>query len=295
MTKNTYQTWLDTAIATLSQSGDSEAKIDAFCLLSFVTGKNRASLVAFGETELTDLEVTQLDNLLARRLTGEPLAYILGERAFWSLDLAVAPSTLIPRADTEVLVEKALALAEKKIAQGQLSLAILDLGTGTGAIALALAKELYPQCQKKGIHLSVMGVDFQADAVDLAKGNAERNGLADYVEFKQSDWFKAVEGQFDIIVSNPPYIDERDPHLSQGDVRFEPKTALVAANEGYADLFHLIDYSPKFLKAEGWLLMEHGFEQARKVQEYFAQRSWQHIETIRDYAGLDRVTLAQII
>lgn len=286
-----YQTWLNQATLKLQAKGDSEAKLDAFCLLSFVTQKNRASLLAFGETLLTAAQIQRLESLLARRLTGEPLAYILGEREFWSLNLAVSPATLIPRPDTEILVEQALVKAQHFLDKNS-SLRILDLGTGTGAIALALGCELTPQCRKCGVNLDIIGVDFQPQAVALAQQNAERNGIQN-VQFLQSDWFSNLSGEFDIIVSNPPYIDAADPHLAQGDVRFEPNSALVAADNGLADLNHIIQTTPNYLRQNGWLFLEHGFEQRTAVQTIFKQNQWKNIQTVKDYGGNDRVTFAQ--
>lgn len=286
MTAISYQEWLKKATLQLQQSGDEEHQIDAQTLLSFVTKKNRAMLFAFGETLLSKEENEQLEVLLKRRLTGEPLAYLLGSRGFWSLELDVSPATLIPRQDTERLVELALEIAlEKQTTQS--NLAILDLGTGTGAIALALAQEL-------GEKVAITGVDFMPEAVNLAKQNALKNQLP-WVTFFESSWFDEVEGLFDVIVSNPPYIDEKDPHLSQGDLRFEPTTALVADNHGFADLFSIIDQAPHFLCSQGWLLLEHGFEQGERLRQYFADKNqWQKIRTEKDYANNERVTLAQL-
>ena len=231
----------------------------------------------------------KLTALLDRRLKGEPIAYILGEKEFWSLPLNVSEGTLIPRPDTEILVEKALQIALEKLEENSPHLRILDLGTGTGAIALALASELSPICQKKAIQLDVIGVDLMPEVVKLAQSNAEKNQLK--VQFFQSRWFEHVEGPFDIIVSNPPYIDENDEHLSQGDVRFEPRSALVAGKNGLADLRHLIEYAPVYLKDNGYLLLEHGWKQGEEVRSIFWQNHWQGVATIRDYGDNERVTL----
>ena len=227
--------------------------------------------------------------LLDRRLKGEPIAYILGEKEFWSLPLNVSEGTLIPRPDTEILVEKALQIALEKLEENPPHFRILDLGTGTGAIALALASELFPICQKKAIQLDVIGVDLMPEVVKLAQSNAEKNKLK--VQFLQSRWFEHVEGQFDIIVSNPPYIDETDEHLSQGDVRFEPRSALVAGENGLADLRHLIECASVHLKDNGYLLLEHGWKQGEEVRSIFWQNHWQGVATIRDYGDNERVTL----
>ena len=231
----------------------------------------------------------KLTALLDRRLKGEPIAYILGEKEFWSLPLNVSEGTLIPRPDTEILVEKALQIALEKLEENPPHFRILDLGTGTGAIALALASELFPICQKKAMQLDVIGVDLMPEVVKLAQSNAEKNKLK--VQFLQSRWFEHVEGQFDIIVSNPPYIDETDEHLFQGDVRFEPRSALVAGENGLADLRHLIECATVHLKDNGYLLLEHGWKQGEEVRSIFWQNHWQGVATIRDYGDNERVTL----
>ncbi|WP_408021832.1 peptide chain release factor N(5)-glutamine methyltransferase [Spirabiliibacterium pneumoniae] len=290
----TYADWLKSAVETLTKCGVGQsAKLDAYLLLEKVTGKTRAQLIAFDDEFLTDTQLSALTALFNRRCQGEPMAYILGEKAFWSLNLDVDSSTLIPRPDTEVLVERALDLARAAIAQlNPPHFAILDLGTGTGAIALALACELQPYCQQHDCHLRVVGVDKIESAVALAKRNQQRNGIF-CVEFVQSDWFHALLGQhFDLIVSNPPYIDAADPHLEQGDVRFEPRSALVAQKCGLGDIEQIIRQSPAHLNDGGYLLLEHGWQQGEAVRSQFLQQHWQHIQTIFDYAGLERVTLA---
>lgn len=209
-----YQHWLREAISQL-QASESPRR-DAEILLEHVTGRGRTFILAFGETQLTDEQCQQLDALLTRRRDGEPIAHLTGVREFWSLPLFVSPATLIPRPDTECLVEQALARLPEQPCR------ILDLGTGTGAIALALASER-PDCE-------ITAVDRMPDAVSLAQRNAQHLAIKN-IHILQSDWFSALAGQqFAMIVSNPPYIDEQDPHLQQGDVRFEPLTALVAAD-----------------------------------------------------------------
>ncbi|MDU1107216.1 MAG: peptide chain release factor N(5)-glutamine methyltransferase, partial [Enterobacter sp.] len=241
--------------------------------------KARTYLLAFGETELTAEQEAQLAALLARRKTGEPVAHLVGEREFWSLPLYVSAATLIPRPDTECLVEQALARLPAA------ACSILDLGTGTGAIALALATER-PDC-------TVTAVDVMPDAVALAQRNVERHGLCN-VTVLQSSWFEALENRsFAMVVSNPPYIDEHDPHLAKGDVRFEPLTALVAANAGLADLDHIVTTSRKHLLPGGWLLVEHGWTQGEAVRALFTQAGYGAVETCRDYGGNERLTLGQ--
>ena len=285
-----YKEWLAQARADLAQKNPSEnSKIDALVLLQYATGKPRTQILAFDDTEIDEKVRLKLTALLDRRLNGEPIAYILGEKEFWSLPLNVSKSTLIPRPDTEVLVEKALQISLEKLEQNPPHFRILDLGTGTGAIALALASELSSICQKQQISLEIIGVDLMPDVVALAQSNAERNQLN--VEFLQSRWFENITGQFDLIVSNPPYIDAQDEHLCQGDVRFEPLSALVANNAGYADLRYIIESAPNYLNFNGALLLEHGWQQGEKVRSIFQENHWEMVETVRDYGDNERVTL----
>lgn len=266
--------WLQTARERLTPGSDS-ARLDAELLLAFVLQKNRTWLYTWADKALTAAETAQAEQLLMRRLNGEPVAYIIGERDFWSLNLAVSPATLIPRADTETLIEWALELPLPANSR------VVDLGTGTGAIALALASE-QPSWM-------VTGVDYQPDAVALAQSNARRNGLP-RVTFIQSDWFSALDGRFDLIVSNPPYIDAGDEHLSQGDVRFEPRSALVADDHGLRDLAIIIDRAPAYLQGNGWLLLEHGWQQADAVCDLLRQRGFVDVENRRDLGGQPRIS-----
>ena len=285
-----YKEWLAQAITDLAQKNPTEnSKIDALVLLQHATGKSRTQILAFDDTEIDEKVRLKLTALLDRRLNGEPIAYILGKKEFWSLPLNVSKGTLIPRPDTEILVEKALQIALEKLEKNPPHFRILDLGTGTGAIALALASELYSICQKQQISLEIIGVDLMPDVVALAQSNAERNKLN--VKFLQSSWFENITGQFDLIVSNPPYIDAQDEHLSQGDVRFEPLSALVANDAGYADLRHIIELAPSYLNSNGALLLEHGWQQGEKVRSIFQENHWEMVETVRDYGDNERVTL----
>ena len=286
----TYNEWLLKAIEVLNQINPTEnGKVDALVLLQHATGKSRTQILAFDDTEIDEKVRLKLTALLDRRLKGEPIAYILGEKEFWSLPLNVSKGTLIPRPDTEILVEKALQIALDKLQENPPHFRILDLGTGTGAIALALASELSPICQKRQISLEIIGVDLMPDVVELAQSNAEKNKLN--VQFLQSRWFENITGQFDLIVSNPPYIDAKDEHLHQGDVRFEPLSALVANDAGYADLRHIIELSPSYLNSNGALLLEHGWQQGEKVRSIFQENHWEMVETVRDYGDNERVTL----
>ena len=285
-----YKEWLAQAIADLAQKNPTEnSKIDALVLLQHATGKSRTQILAFDDTEIDEKVRLKLTALLDRRLKGEPIAYILGEKEFWSLPLNVSKGTLIPRPDTEILVEKALQIALEKLQENPPHFRILDLGTGTGAIALALASELSSICQKQQISLEIIGVDLMPDVVALAQSNAERNNLN--VQFLQSSWFENITGQFDLIVSNPPYIDAQDEHLGQGDVRFEPLSALVANDAGYADLRHIIELASSYLNSNGALLLEHGWQQGEKVRSIFQENHWEMVETVRDYGDNERVTL----
>ncbi|ABQ98451.1 TPA: peptide chain release factor N(5)-glutamine methyltransferase [Haemophilus influenzae] len=285
-----YKEWLAQAMADLAQKNPTEnSKIDALVLLQHVTGKSRTQILTFDDTEIDEKVRLKLTALLDRRLKGEPIAYILGEKEFWSLPLNVSKGTLIPRPDTESLVEKALQIALEKLEENPPHFRILDLGTGTGAIALALASELAPICQKRHIPLEIIGVDLMPDVVALARSNAERNQLN--VQFLQSSWFDNITGKFDLIVSNPPYIDVQDEHLHQGDVRFEPLSALVANDEGYADLRHIIELASSYLNSNGVLLLEHGWQQGEKVRSIFLENYWEMVETVRDYGDNERVTL----
>jgi len=255
------------------------ALLDAQVLLAFALGKETIYLMTWPERELTASQQSQFKTLIDKRINGQPVAHLTGEREFWSLPLKVNDSTLIPRPDTEVLVEIAL---EKALEKESTDLHILDLGTGTGAIVLALASEL-PKAK-------CIGVDASEEAVKLATENCDMLKFNN-VQIKQSNWFDNVQGQFDIVVSNPPYIDVNDQHLSQGDVRFEPLSALVANEQGLSDIRHICEHANDYLKAGGCLLFEHGFEQAQAVQKILAECAFINIKSYQDYAGNDRVTL----
>lgn len=272
-----FTRWLTHAVGRLAASDS--PKRDAEILLGHVTGRARTYIMAFGETELSDQALLQLEALLSRREKGEPIAYLVGEREFWSLPLSVSPATLIPRPDTECLVEQAL------LRLGAGSSRVLDLGTGTGAIALAIASER-PDCQ-------IIGVDLQPAAVSLAQYNGQKLSIAN-ASFLQGSWFAPVAGQrFALIASNPPYIDAADPHLEQGDVRFEPATALIADNNGLADIDYIVAHAPAHLDPQGWLLLEHGWQQGEAVRDILQAAGFTQVETVKDYGDNDRVTLGQ--
>ncbi|MEZ8606818.1 peptide chain release factor N(5)-glutamine methyltransferase [Vibrio sp. 10N.239.311.G01] len=278
----TVESALKAAIVKLQEGDNTSPSIDAAVLLCHALDKPRSYLLTWPEKHLTSEQESEFNALLKRRLTGEPVAYIIGEREFWSLPLKVSPSTLIPRPDTERLVEVALDKTFGK--QG----AILDLGTGTGAIALALASEM-PNRQ-------VTGIDLRPEAQQLATENAQRLNITN-ATFLHGSWFEPLisEGvvKFSLIVSNPPYIEKNDPHLSQGDVRFEPITALVAEEKGLADIRYISENARGFLENEGWLAFEHGYDQGLAVREIMQALGYLDVVTEKDYGGNDRVTLGR--
>lgn len=254
------------------------ASLDAQVLLAFVLDKETIYLMTWPERDLSTQQKSQFEELIEKRANGQPVAHLTGQREFWSLPLKVNNSTLIPRPDTEVLVEIALA-------KSTTNAHILDLGTGTGAIILALASELP--------NAVCTGVDFSEQAVKLATENRDNLKL-NKVSIQQSNWFEKVQGQFDIIVSNPPYIDANDVHLKRGDVRFEPLSALVANEQGLSDIRHICEGAKSYLKENGCLLFEHGFEQGASVQAILRENGFTNIKTEQDYAKNDRVTLGHL-
>jgi release factor glutamine methyltransferase len=259
------------------------SRLDVEVLLSHILDKDRSFLYAWPEYQLSEQQQHCFDEFFNRRLQGEPVAHITGQREFWSLLLNVSPATLIPRPETELLVELALSLP--LINQPS----ILDLGTGTGAIALALASE-HPDWK-------IVAVDSFPEAVKLAEKNRKQLGFKqkngfDNVKVLQSHWFSNLKGQtFDLIVSNPPYIDAEDKHLNQGDVQFEPRSALVAEERGLSDLGTIIHSAQTYFNDEGWLLLEHGYDQGQAVRTMMQAAGFSGIATHADLAGLDRVTL----
>ncbi|MEH6388707.1 peptide chain release factor N(5)-glutamine methyltransferase [Pseudomonas profundi] len=252
-------------------------RLDAELLLAHALNKPRSFLMTWPEHQPQPEQIERFQHLLQRRRAGEPVAYLLGRRGFWSLDLEVDSSTLIPRPDTERLVEVALERVVKHPAR------VLDLGTGTGAVALALAVER-PAWE-------VTGCDSAAPAVALAERNRQRLGIGN-ATFVLSDWFAGLaQGKaFDLIVSNPPYIAENDPHLVEGDVRFEPATALVSGPDGLDDIRHIAQAAPDHLQPDGWLLLEHGWEQADAVRDLLAARGFAEVQSWQDLAGHQRIS-----
>ena len=251
-------------------------RLDAEVLVMHVCGLSRSGLIARGNVALTSDRRQRLDELLARRTQGEPVAYLTGTREFWSMEFTVTPATLIPRPETEALVEKALGRipenAEWKIA---------DLGAGSGAMALALAKER-PRCR-------IIATDILPAALEVARSNAGKFGLTN-IEFREGDWFNPLAGEtLDMIVSNPPYVRADDPHLRQVDLRHEPVTALVSGADGLDAILHIALHAQEFLKAGGWLMFEHGWDEAVAVGELLRQYGYSDMVYHQDLAGHARV------
>jgi release factor glutamine methyltransferase len=268
-------------LATTLNLPAAEAAIEAQILLRYVLGNiSRAWLISHEDQALTAEQQTLFDGLLQRRLQGEPIAYILGQREFYGLDFSLTSDVLIPRPDTETLVDAAL----QRIAPDQ-PCRVLDLGTGSGAIAIAIATQR-PQA-------SVTAVERSNGALKVARHNAERLNASNLQLF-QSDWFSALASQtFNIIVSNPPYIAAADPHLQQGDLRFEPPSALASGMDGLDDIRRIVMQAPGFLAQGGWLLLEHGHDQAEAVAALLKQSGFEEVGHATDLAGIQRVTFGK--
>lgn len=253
------------------------ARIEVQTLLQHVLQVPRAYLLAHPEQVPDSKQLAAYDAILQRRLQGEPIAYLLGEREFFGLNFHVTPATLIPRSDTELLVELAL----QRLPQGK-ACRVLDMGTGSGAIALAVAHSR-PDA-------AVTAIDASEAALEVARENVHRLGVSN-VNFLHSNWFSALDGQrFDLIVSNPPYVRAGDVHLTQGDVRFEPISALASGADGLDDIRSIISSAGAYLEQGAWLLLEHGYDQAQSVQELLQQKNYVRIFSAKDIAGIDRVS-----
>lgn len=254
-----------------------EARIEVQMLLQRVLKVPRVYLLAHSEQILDETQQANYDLLLQRRLQGEPIAHLLGEREFFGLNFKVTPATLIPRPETELLVDLAL----HRMPQGR-PCRLLDLGTGSGAIALTIA-HARP-------NVDVVAVDASDAALQVARENAQRFGLVN-AHFLHSDWFSALDDdRFDLIVSNPPYIAADDTHLAQGDVRFEPMSALASGVDGLDDIRHIVTVAPNFLAANGWLLLEHGYDQAGAVRTLLRENGFDEIFSAKDIAGIERAS-----
>jgi release factor glutamine methyltransferase len=248
--------------------------LEARILLVHALHLTRVQLITRSDRALTAQEAESLSTLFRRRIDGEPIAYIVGEREFFGLAMETTPDVLIPRPDTELLVELAL---ERLPVGGR----VLDMGTGSGAIAIAIA-HTRPDA-------SVTALDVSEAALEVARRNAHRHGA--HVRFLHSDWYRSlVNEQFDVIAANPPYIVAADPHLSEGDLRFEPAGALTDHADGLSALRTIVDGAPRHLKAGGWLLMEHGYDQAAAVRAMLLQHGWHEVQSWKDLAGIERVS-----
>lgn len=258
-----------------TESGDAE------WLLAHVLGQSRGWLYAHGDDELDAAAQARFAELLARRIAGEPVAYLVGRRGFWCFDLKVTPATLIPRPETELLVELALArLPTDRVPD------IADLGTGSGAIALALAHER-PEAR-------VIATDASAAALEVAADNARALGLQN-IDFLRGDWFAPLQHKvFDLIVSNPPYIAATDAHLEQGDLRFEPPGALASGVDGLDALRTIVRDAPAHLAAGGWLLLEHGWDQGEAVRALLTRAGLADVGTARDLEERDRISFGRL-
>lgn len=260
----------------------SEAVRDAELLLTHVLQKSRAWTYAHASDSIDEESASVFRTLVARRKSGEPIAYLTGHREFWSLDLAVAPAVLIPRPETEMLVETALQHVPQNI-----QMEIADLGTGSGAVALAIARER-PLA-------SVLATDASAPALDVARGNAIRNGIAN-VDFALGNWCAALgDRRFDVIVSNPPYIAENDPHLRAGDLRFEPAAALASGKDGLDAIRRIVHDAPTHIKRRGFLLLEHGYDQGEAVRDLLRARGFADVFTAHDLESRDRVSGGAVV
>ncbi|MFA5959907.1 MAG: peptide chain release factor N(5)-glutamine methyltransferase [Tatlockia sp.] len=253
------------------------ARLDAEILLSQAMQKNRTWLYTHPEAILNDSEILTFQQLISQRESGIPIAYLTKTRSFWSLELAVSEDTLIPRPETELLVELALSLLAEDVEQH-----LLDLGTGSGAIALA--------CAADRPHWHITALDINPRALHIARANALRLSIGN-VDFMQSNWFDALPATlFDAILSNPPYLAESDPHLLKGDVRFEPKLALVSGEKGLDAIQQIIEQSLARLKPNGLLLIEHGFEQKTAVRSMLRDYGYKKVQCWQDWQGNDRIS-----
>ena len=260
----------------------SSARLDAELLLAHVLKTSRSHLYTWPEQQIAPPFLSEFQTLLQQRIQGWPIAYLLGHQAFWTLDLLVTPATLIPRPETELLVETVLQLGKQDQVQ-----TVLDLGTGSGAIALAIAKE-QP-------HWHIHAVDVSNDALAVARENAQRHQIHN-ITFHQSHWLDSLPTDLraDILVSNPPYIAEHDPHLQQGDVRFEPCSALIAGTDGLDAIRHIVGSAHKFMNPHAWLLLEHGYDQAQAIIELFTLHNITSAQQRPDLHGHIRISYGQV-
>ncbi len=271
--------YIERAVAALTPCSPSP-RLDAEALMMHVCAIDRAGIITRHGEMLGDKQVEQLDSLLLRRKSGEPIAYLTGKREFWSLDLHVSHHTLIPRPETEILVEHALARIPHDAVWD-----IADLGTGSGAIALAIISERR-NCR-------IVATDLSSAALEIARENARSHSF-DQITFQEGHWFAALAGrQFDMLVSNPPYVCEGDAHLNTGDVRFEPDLALVAGSDGLSAIREIAEGARAHLRPGAWLLLEHGFDQAHAVRDILGRHGYRRCESHPDLAGHVRITVGR--
>lgn len=265
---------------TLVTLNSTSPKLDAEILLAHVLKKPRSFLYSHADEKIATNYVQQFNQLINRRKDGEPIAYIIGEQDFWNVKLKVDQNTLIPRPETETLVEKCLAYCAEKE-----NLTVLDLGTGSGAIAIALAKEK-PSWR-------IIAIDISSNALNIAKENARLNHVEN-VEFYLSDWCGVLPvHQADVIISNPPYVNDDDELICQGDVRFEPRIALQSGKDGLRDIRQIIHQAKSILVKGGFLLLEHGYTQQQQILDLLDQEGYQQRQGFTDLAGLDRIVFAR--
>lgn len=268
------------ARSVLAPLGDA-ARIEAELLVAHAAGLERAAVYAHPEQRLSEQTLERAHAAVRRRATGEPLSHITGSREFWSMSLEVSSNTLTPRPETEHLVDRAL-----QQIRADAPATVLDAGTGSGAIAIAIASERR--------HADICAVDVSMDALGVARRNAERHAPG-RIEFVHASWFDALRGRrFDLIVSNPPYVEAADPCLQASPLRFEPLMALAAGPQGLDAIEHIVAHAPDHLHAEGWLLIEHGADQGPAVRRLMTLRDFDQVSTLRDYAGHERVTSGRL-
>jgi release factor glutamine methyltransferase len=256
------------------------ARLDAEILLCSVLKCERTYLYTHPERALSKVEINSFNELIVLRTAGHPIAHLIQKKEFWSLELKVTNDTLIPRPETEVLVEAALNCIPKES-----SCSVLELGTGTGAISIAIASDRRLA--------NITATDIKEYALQIAQLNAESHQLNN-IAFEKADWFDLKNiNTYDLIVSNPPYISIDDPHLRQGDVRFEPESALVSGIEGLDDIYIIIAGAKKYLNTNGWLLLEHGYQQGKAIRQLLKENNFSSISTLKDYSNLDRVSIGQ--
>ncbi|MFN2348626.1 MAG: peptide chain release factor N(5)-glutamine methyltransferase [Thioalkalivibrio sp.] len=272
---------MDTVRSLLAAAPSGEARRDAEILLQHVLGQNRTWLITHDNDPLPEDQAQVFRSLWDRRQAGEPMAYLIGRRGFWTLDLAVSPAVLIPRPDTELLVETALTLVPTDATWD-----LADLGTGSGAIALAIASER-PACR-------MLATDQAPEALDMARANAQAHGINN-VQFLQGDWWAPLTGRrFHLVASNPPYVTVGDPHLTRGDLPFEPQDALVSGPDGLDDLRQIIACAPEHLHPGGHLLLEHGYDQGEAVRALLRAGGFGEVRTWRDLGGNERVSVGRV-